>query len=87
MEVAETDFSVCGDSLMDAVYLADHFIILASDAVIHIGLAVQVLPPSATEILCDSFSQARRFFLCDKLGGLDAIGNQSNFVCVKQRII
>ena len=87
VKVAEFDFSVCADSLMDAVNLAHDFIVLASDAVIYIGLTVQVLPPSATEILCDSFSQARRLFLCDKLGGLDAIGNQSNFVCVKQRII
>ena len=40
MEIEETDFSVCGDSLMDAVSLLYHTVILATDAVIDIGAAV-----------------------------------------------
>ena len=40
MEIAETDFTVCGDCLVDAVSLLYHAVILAADAVIYISPAV-----------------------------------------------
>ena len=43
MEIQKADFSVCADSLMDAVSLPNHAVILTADAVIHIDFAVEVL--------------------------------------------
>ena len=76
-KIAERNPFILGDSLMDAVSLFYYTVVFATDTVIDVGLAVEVIPPTATKVLFYLLCQFAGFLLSDELGCLDAINDEA----------
>ena len=80
MEIAERYLAVCGDGLVNTVSVLYHAFIHTADTPSHIRLAVQ---RSLCIVVCEvSYFLSNRSCLAlrDKLGGLDTIDHQPQFV-------
>ena len=86
VEVAEADFLVFADGLVDAVGILDHTIIHAPHSVGNEVFSVQALHGVLARKPFQFGGDFPCLFPCDELGGLNAIHQKAKFVRLKGRV-
>ena len=86
MEIAEADFFVFADGLVDAVGILDHTIVHAPHSVGNMVFSVQALHGVLVRKPFQFGSDLPCFFPCDELGGLNTIHQKAKFVRLKGRV-
>ena len=86
MEVAEADFLVFADGLVDAVGILDHTIIHTPHSVGNVVFSVQALHGVLARKPFQFGGDFPCLFPCYELGGLNAIHQKAKFVRLKGRV-